>query len=187
VACHSKCIEESIALLKSNLLHLIDNPQEMNDKDIVIIAGPLLAIIILMVVITSKTLDKQAKILFTIVANIVFVVSVLYHGFVGSDMVMFLLTLGLLDFCVIKRIRMGNDIDEKLYHLWHEDTKNWKLGIFYYNPRDKRVFPPKRFFPGMGWTVNFANADSVLVMMVMIVLIVLIMNALPFFAPVVSR
>ena len=61
----------------------------MNDKDIVIIAGPLLAIIILMVVITSRTMDKQAKILFSIVANIVFVVAVLYHGFIGSDMVMF--------------------------------------------------------------------------------------------------
>ena len=77
---------------------------------------------------------------------------------------------------------MGNDIDEKLYQLWHDDPKNWKLGIFYYNARDKRVFPPKRFF-NLGWTVNFANADSVLVMMVMIVLIVLIMNALPWFNP----
>jgi|GEM_PF-708092 len=155
----------------------------MTDKDIVIIAGPLLAIIILMVAITSRTMDKQAKILFSIIANIVFVVSVLYHGFIGSDLVMFLLTLCLLDFCVIKRIRMGNDIDEKLYKLWHDDPKNWKLWIFYYNPRDKRVFPPKRYFPGMGWTVIFANADSVLVMMVMIVLIVLIMNALPWFNP----
>ena len=45
----------------------------------------------------------------------------------------------------------------------HADSNNWKLGIFYFNPKDKRIFPPKRI-PGLGWTVNFANPLSVLVM-----------------------
>jgi uncharacterized membrane protein len=44
---------------------------------------------------------------------------------------------------------------------WHSDPNNWKLGIFYFNPKDKRIFPPKRI-SGLGWTVNFANPVSVL-------------------------
>ena len=27
---------------------------------------------------------------------------------------------------------------------WHKDSKNWKWGIFYYNKKDKRLFPPKK-------------------------------------------
>jgi len=43
---------------------------------------------------------------------------------------------------------------------WHKDPNNWKLGIFYYNPEDKRILPPKKT-AWMGWTVNFANLKSV--------------------------
>jgi uncharacterized membrane protein len=42
---------------------------------------------------------------------------------------------------------------------WYDDPSNWKLGVFYYNKQDKRIFPPKRV-RGMGWTVNFANPNS---------------------------
>ncbi len=44
---------------------------------------------------------------------------------------------------------------------WHKDPKNWKLGLFYYNKEDKRIFPPKRI-ESVGWTINFANTKSVL-------------------------
>lgn len=44
---------------------------------------------------------------------------------------------------------------------WHKDPKNWKLGLFYYNPEDKRLLPPKRI-AWMGLTINFANTKSVL-------------------------
>jgi uncharacterized membrane protein len=46
---------------------------------------------------------------------------------------------------------------------WHTDPNNWKLGFFYFNPKDKRIFPPKRV-AGLGWTVNFGNPASVLAM-----------------------
>jgi uncharacterized membrane protein len=42
---------------------------------------------------------------------------------------------------------------------WSKDPNNWIWGMFYYNPKDKRIFPPKRH-PWMGWTVNFANRNS---------------------------
>jgi len=35
---------------------------------------------------------------------------------------------------------------------WHKDPKNWKWGIFYYNKKDKRLFPPKKI-KALGWTV----------------------------------
>ena len=44
---------------------------------------------------------------------------------------------------------------------WTKDPNNWKLGLFYYNPEDKRIFPP-RSAESPGWTPNFANPKSVL-------------------------
>jgi uncharacterized membrane protein len=54
----------------------------------------------------------------------------------------------------------------------HDDPKNWKLGVFYYNRNDERLFPPKRFYGG--WTVNFANYYSILAMLAVVVLIMII-------------
>ncbi|MFI0490991.1 DUF5808 domain-containing protein [Flavobacterium sp.] len=44
---------------------------------------------------------------------------------------------------------------------WSKDPNNWIWGIFYYNKEDKRLMPPKRI-PWTGWTVNFANRNSVI-------------------------
>lgn len=46
---------------------------------------------------------------------------------------------------------------------WSKDPNNWIWGIFYYNPKDKRIFPPKKI-EWMGFTTNFANTKSVLAM-----------------------
>lgn len=56
---------------------------------------------------------------------------------------------------------------------WHQDSANWYLGIFYFNKKDKRIFPPKRI-RGMGWTVNFANPKSILTMIVLVAVVILI-------------
>jgi uncharacterized membrane protein len=42
------------------------------------------------------------------------------------------------------------------------ENSNWKLGLFYYNPGDKRIFVPKRY--GIGWTLNFGNIISFVIM-----------------------
>ena len=44
---------------------------------------------------------------------------------------------------------------------WSKDPDNWIWGMFYYNPKDKRIFPPKKI-AWMGFTTNFANTKSVL-------------------------
>jgi uncharacterized membrane protein len=59
---------------------------------------------------------------------------------------------------------------------WHDDPKNWKLGIFYFNRKDKRLFPPKRFYGG--WTLNFANPYSIISTFVLVVLIIVIAKAI---------
>ncbi len=61
-----------------------------------------------------------------------------------------------------------NHLDEKSAH--------WKLGIFYYNKDDKRIFPPKRF--GLGWTINFANPISVSTFLFILIIIGLISQLL---------
>jgi uncharacterized membrane protein len=55
---------------------------------------------------------------------------------------------------------------------WRKDPDNWIWGLFYYNKEDKRLLPQKRI-PIMGWTVNFANRNSVLFFVFMMLLIIL--------------
>jgi len=54
--------------------------------------------------------------------------------------------------------------------VWHNDPSNWIWGLFYYNKKDKRIFPPKRF-AFFGWTINFANPLSVLVFLSILLII----------------
>lgn len=58
---------------------------------------------------------------------------------------------------------------------WLKDDKYWIWGMFYFNPEDKRIFPPKRI-PWMGWTVNFANPISILIAVILIVSLIGITN-----------
>ena len=50
------------------------------------------------------------------------------------------------------------------------DPKYWILGIFYFNKKDKRIFPPKRI-KQMGWTVNFGNPASIFTLIVLLAVI----------------
>jgi uncharacterized membrane protein len=54
--------------------------------------------------------------------------------------------------------------DKEIVDAWHDNPNNWKWGIFYYNSDDKRLLPPKRI-KWMGWTINFANPFSILVLL----------------------
>ena len=61
---------------------------------------------------------------------------------------------------------MKNPTEEQLEQ-WHKDPNNWKLGLFYYNPEDERLFPPKRA-KWAGWTVNFANPKSIAAFLILV-------------------
>ncbi len=62
---------------------------------------------------------------------------------------------------------------ELLLKQWHEDPKYWKLGVLYYNKENKRLFPPKRF-KYTGWTINFANAYSILALVALTAILVIV-------------
>ena len=55
----------------------------------------------------------------------------------------------------------------------NNDSAQYKWGIFYYNPNDKRIFPPKRN-KNLGWTINFANPYSILAFVALIGIILTI-------------
>ncbi len=49
----------------------------------------------------------------------------------------------------------------------------WKLGVFYYNKDDKRIFPPKRN-PMLGWTINFANPYALIILTLFVVVLLMV-------------
>lgn len=59
----------------------------------------------------------------------------------------------------------------------YKDPKYWKWGMFYFNKKDKRIFPPKKI-KQMGWTVNFANPISIFALIAVIAIIYFIANYL---------
>ena len=50
------------------------------------------------------------------------------------------------------------------------ESKYWKLGIFYFNSEDKRIFIPKRI-TAFGLTLNFGNPFSIIFILLLAVLI----------------
>lgn len=67
---------------------------------------------------------------------------------------------------------MMKEEDKKVQSTWHDDPANWKWGIFYYNKADKRIFLPKRI-ASLGWTINFANPYSIIIILTLIVFMIL--------------
>lgn len=47
-----------------------------------------------------------------------------------------------------------------------DQKSNWKLGILYFNPENKKIFVPKRL--GIGWTLNFARWQSLLFILILL-------------------
>ncbi|MFD1601170.1 DUF5808 domain-containing protein [Flavobacterium artemisiae] len=67
----------------------------------------------------------------------------------------------------------NNEPSEETKERWNQDPDNWIWGIFYYNPEDTRLLPPKRI-KELGWTVNFANPNSVFLVFVFIGILLII-------------
>jgi len=71
---------------------------------------------------------------------------------------------------------MNSSFEQERLDKMSKDPKNYKLGVFYFNPDDSRFVLPKRN-KWFGWTLNFANANTYVVIMLIIVFAV-IMNIL---------
>ncbi len=57
------------------------------------------------------------------------------------------------------------------------NPENYKLGIFYYNKSDSRIFVPK-MISKTGWTLNFARPETYIIIAVFVVLIYIISSVL---------
>lgn len=66
-----------------------------------------------------------------------------------------------------------NNPSEETQNEWNNDPNNWIWGFFYHNPKDKRLFPPKRI-KYMGWTINFANPNSVFLALILIAVLLIV-------------
>ena len=65
-------------------------------------------------------------------------------------------------------------MDNEPKHGWG-NSSSWIWGIFYYNRKDSRIFPPKRI-PVLGWTINFANPKSVLAFVAMLAFFIFVIS-----------
>ena len=54
-----------------------------------------------------------------------------------------------------------------------DDPENYRLGIFYFNPKDSRVLVPKRSRI-LGWTVNFARPSAILGIIVIVTVLIIV-------------
>jgi uncharacterized membrane protein len=59
-----------------------------------------------------------------------------------------------------------------------DDPANYKLGIFYFNRKDKRTIVPKRY-RWLGWTINFARPYVYwgIIIIVVIIIFELVMSS----------
>ncbi|MGD9931024.1 MAG: hypothetical protein AB7U05_13480 [Mangrovibacterium sp.] len=62
----------------------------------------------------------------------------------------------------MKRLENDRELDNM-----RNDPDNYIWGIFYFNPKDYRVILPKRN-RFLGWTLNFAKAESYLILLVLV-------------------
>jgi len=139
---------------------------------ICLLAGSLLFVL----VFNIKTENKPAKFALLIAANTCLIVAMFYarQGEPLNSMLMNGIILFISNILAIRHILKPASPNQELYDKWHADPKNWKAGILYYNPDDKRMFPPKKV-KGMGWTINFANPNSILAFLgVMLIIFTLV-------------
>lgn len=66
-----------------------------------------------------------------------------------------------------------NKSNEETRKEWNNDPNNWIWGIFYFNPKDNRLFPPKKI-KQLGWTINFANPNSAFIVILIIAILIIL-------------
>jgi uncharacterized membrane protein len=68
---------------------------------------------------------------------------------------------------------MGKEFSKRNMDQLNKDPRNYKFNFIYWNKWDKRIIVPKRI-PALGWTLNFANPVSYIILIVFVLLVILI-------------
>lgn len=129
-----------------------------------------LVVVSALLVILSSVLTSKSRTFRTVLLLIGDIGLVVYH-FVYLSRQNLNLTFGYIFFATINIVILNqlygnNQVDQRMFEKWNKDPANWKLGVFYYNRKDSRIFPPKRF--GIGWTINFGNPLAIIVFIFLI-------------------
>ncbi|MDW8851501.1 hypothetical protein SD960_15455 [Flavobacterium sp. MMLR14_040] len=69
-------------------------------------------------------------------------------------------------------MRNDNEPSEETKNEWENDPDNWIWGMFYYNPKDKRSYFPKRI-KEFGWHANYADPNYIVIVLLLVAVIVL--------------
>ncbi|WKL46276.1 hypothetical protein Q1W71_15075 [Flavobacterium pectinovorum] len=68
-------------------------------------------------------------------------------------------------------MRNNNEPSEETKNEWENDPDNWIWGMFYYNPKDKRSYFPKRI-KEFGWHANYADPNYIVIILLLVAVIV---------------
>lgn len=146
-------------------------------NEIISLGAILLALLILMVLFSRDERPRQAKINITLAANIFFVTgSFTYPFHPYPDLLLMGLAFLVLDICCINKIRLTITPGQQQYLAWQSDPANWRMGMFYFNRKDPRIFPMNK--KNYALTINFGNPMALLATMAFIVILFVLMNAI---------
>lgn len=67
-------------------------------------------------------------------------------------------------------MRDNNEPSEEIKNEWENDPENWIWGMFYYNPKDKRQYFPKKM-KELGWHANYANSNNIIIISLLFAII----------------
>lgn len=87
------------------------------------------------------------------------------NSFISISMIIFLLVFIIMG--IRERDNKENESQEEAYM---DDDSNWILGMFYYNKKDPAFMIEKRV--GLGYTINFANKFSLILVLLVILFII---------------
>lgn len=90
--------------------------------------------------------------------------------FISISMIIFLLTFIIMG---IKERNTKEKGDQE--EVYKDDDSNWILGMFYYNKNDPAFMIEKRV--GLGYTINFANKAS-LILLIFVILFIILMSSI---------
>jgi Family of unknown function (DUF5808) len=134
----------------------------------------LISSVLIIAAFGRKKRNRTYNIALLLIGDVLLVVSWLFlYPFPAYSLAIPIILFGILNLFAIRKIFGPENPNQEILNAWHDDPANWRTGVFYYNPQDKRIFPPKRI-EGMGWTINFANTYSILVLLGILILAVAI-------------
>mgnify|MGYP003544703277 CR=1 FL=1 len=68
-----------------------------------------------------------------------------------------------------------NEPSEETKNKWENDPKNWIWGMFYYNPKDKRSYFPRKP-KELGWHANYADPNNIIIIALMVAIILVLIK-----------